>query len=79
MVKVVLISLEWPHAGHVGGVGRYAFRIAEELQQRVDLTVVTLVSGTPLEGATMVYVPRAPGRIGRYYLTPFGSANLSLL
>ena len=70
MVKVVLVSLEWPHAGHVGGVGRYAFRIADELKETVDLTVVTLAGGTPLEGATMVYVPRATGRIGRYYLTP---------
>ncbi|KQM60831.1 glycosyltransferase family 4 protein [Agreia sp. Leaf210] len=70
MVKVVLLSLEWPHAGHVGGVGRYAFRIADELKETVDLTVVTLAGGTSLEGATMVYVPRATGRIGRYYLTP---------
>ncbi|SMQ58479.1 glycosyltransferase [Agreia sp. VKM Ac-1783] len=70
MVKVVLISLEWPHAGHVGGVGRYAFRIAEELRTKVDLTVVTLSGGTPLEGATMVYVPRVSGRLARYYLTP---------
>ncbi|KQR24027.1 hypothetical protein ASF79_01960 [Agreia sp. Leaf335] len=70
MMKVVLLSLEWPHEGHVGGVGRYAFRIADELKETVDLTVVTLAGGTPLEGATMVYVPRATGRIGRYYLTP---------
>lgn len=70
MLKVVLISLEWPHAGHVGGVGRYAFRIAEELRNKVELTVVTLAGGMPLDGASMVYVPRATGRFSRYYATP---------
>jgi glycosyltransferase involved in cell wall biosynthesis len=70
MLKVVLISLEWPHAGHVGGVGRYAFRIADELKTKVDLTVVTMDGGDRLEGATMVFVPRVAGRLSRYYLTP---------
>jgi glycosyltransferase involved in cell wall biosynthesis len=70
MLKVVLISLEWPHAGHVGGVGRYAFRIADELKTKVDLTVVTMDGGDRLEGATMVFVPRVTGRLSRYYLTP---------
>jgi glycosyltransferase involved in cell wall biosynthesis len=69
-MKLILLSLEWPRDQHIGGVGRYAFRIASELRHSVDLTVVTIAGGTPLEGARMVYLPRPKGRIARYYLTP---------
>lgn len=56
----------------MGGVGRYAYRLATELRERVDLTVVTLEGGRSLDGVHMEYVPRRHTRFERYYRTPLG-------
>lgn len=64
---VVWICLEWPHDEHSGGVARYAYRLAEEVAPLVDLTIITETGGTPVKGARMIHLPRANGRMDRYY------------
>jgi glycosyltransferase involved in cell wall biosynthesis len=71
-MRVTFICLEWPHEGHVGGVGRYAYRLASSLVAvtGIELAVVTFDGGLPLAGASMHFIPRASGRIGRFYGAP---------
>jgi glycosyltransferase involved in cell wall biosynthesis len=71
-MRVTFICLEWPHEGHVGGVGRYAYRLASALATRpdIDLTIVTFAGGTPLDGASLRTIPRPSGRLGRFYGSP---------
>ena len=69
-LRVTLLCLEWPGAGHSGGVARYAYRMASELADQVTLTVVTQEGGVALPGAHMCYVPATRGRLARYYLAP---------
>ena len=71
-MRITFISLEWPHEGHVGGVGRYAFRLATYLATApgIELTVITFQGGTPLKVATMLYIPRPRHRAGRFYGAP---------
>jgi hypothetical protein len=49
-MRVTFICLEWPHEGHVGGVGRYAYRLASSLVAvtGIELAVVTFDGGLPL-------------------------------
>lgn len=71
-MKVVLLAIEWPSPGtHVGGVGRYAYRLAVELRDRVDLTVVTLEGGEPLRDVAMVTIRKPRSRFERFYVVPF--------
>lgn len=67
MLKVTFVCLEWPNDYHVGGVARYAYRIAAALASRVSLTVVTFEGGIPLDGVRMVTIPRSTSRMSRYY------------
>lgn len=68
---MALLSLEWPSVNHhTGGVAHYAYRLAARLAVLVDLTVVTLEGGQELPGASVVYLPRSPSRLGRYYRAP---------
>jgi glycosyltransferase involved in cell wall biosynthesis len=68
-VRVALLSSSWPGNEHVGGVARYGFRLATSLASLVDLTVVTIEGGSPVEGARMHYLPRPKNRIDQYYGT----------
>lgn len=70
-LRVTLVSLEWPGSEHVGGVGRYAYRLANELKGLVDLTVVTFDGAEPIEGVRFVTLRRPRGRFERYYKLPF--------
>lgn len=71
-MRITFICLEWPHEGHVGGVGRYAYRLASALTALpgVDVTIVTFAGGVPLDGATLLTIPRPSGRLGRFYGAP---------
>lgn len=71
-MRVTFICLEWPHSGHVGGVGRYAYRLATSLaaDPDIELTVVTFEGGAALDGAALRYLPRPAGRFGRFYGAP---------
>ncbi|WP_423917942.1 glycosyltransferase family 4 protein [Frigoribacterium sp. 2-23] len=70
-MNVTFVSLEWPNLEHVGGVGRYAYRLAESLRSRVDLSVITFEGGAALPGVQMHYIPRPRGRLSRFYGAPF--------
>jgi glycosyltransferase involved in cell wall biosynthesis len=70
VLKVTFVCLEWPSESHVGGVGRYAHRIATALNPLVDLTVVTFEGGTEIPGVRMVYVRKSRSRIDRFYVVP---------
>lgn len=74
-LRVTLVSLEWPGSEHVGGVGRYAYRLANELKALVDLTVLTFDGAEPIEGVRFVTLPRPRGRFERYYKLPFRVRN----
>ena len=71
-MRVTFICLEWPHSGHVGGVGRYAHRLASSLVAvpGIDLAVVTFDGGDPVPGASMHFIPRPSGRVSRFYGAP---------
>lgn len=66
-LKVVWLCLEWPSETHSGGVARYAHRLARQIAEHVDLTIVTEEGGAALVGADMIYLPRSRGRFDRYY------------
>jgi glycosyltransferase involved in cell wall biosynthesis len=69
--RVVWLSMEWPQRdAHVGGVGRYTFRLAEAMKDLVDLTVVTLSGAQPLDGVQIVELPRHKSRLARFYILP---------
>lgn len=70
-LKVVWLCLEWPSASHSGGVARYSYRLAAEVARLVGLTVITEDGGEPVEGAEMLFLPRARSRLARYYGQPF--------
>lgn len=69
-MKVTFLSVGWPGKDEVGGVARYAFRLAEEVAELVDLTVVTTEGGQPVPGARMIYLDRWSSRLGHYYRFP---------
>jgi glycosyltransferase involved in cell wall biosynthesis len=68
---VTFVCLEWPNGKHVGGVGRYAYRIAVAISALVDLTVVTIRGGEAIPGVRMVYVRPPRSRVDRFYVIPF--------
>jgi len=74
-LRVTFLCLEWPGDAPTGGVGRYAFRLATELSDMVQLTVITQAGGSAVPGAEMIYIPAARGRFERYYLTPVKAAR----
>lgn len=71
-MRVLFVALEWPAPDHhSGGVGRYAFRLASALRHLVELTVLTVEGGMPLDGVQFLYVKRPRSRFSRYYWLPF--------
>ncbi|SEJ40266.1 glycosyltransferase family 4 protein [Demequina mangrovi] len=71
--KVLMVSPEWPSASgeHLGGVGRYAFRLAESLSAFVDLDVATLDNPMPLDGVRFIELGAPRTRLQRYYGLPW--------
>lgn len=70
-LKVVWVSLEWPSPSrHSGGVGRYLKRLAEDMKDLVDLTIVTQRDPEFVDGVRFVEVPALASRIDRYYRAP---------
>lgn len=70
-LRVALLTLEWPSPQHhTGGVGHYAHRLATELANLVDVTVITLAGGENLPDVKAVELPRSSSRLVRYYVTP---------
>ena len=54
-MKVAWLSLEWPRAGQdAGGVGRYTYRLASQLRDMVDLSVIAPHDALPLRGVQLV-------------------------
>lgn len=71
-MRVLWISFEWPRDGqHVGGVGRYAYRLATELKELVELTVVTFAGASRLPGVEFIELPSPRTRFGRFYGSPW--------
>lgn len=67
-MRVTWLALEWPRPGrHSGGVGRYVYRLAEEMRHLVDLTVVTASGGEPLDGVRLESLPEPRTRVDRFY------------
>lgn len=76
-IRVTWLCLEWPtRSEHVGGVGRYSFRLAESLSNLVELTVVTRQDPVPLAGVEMVELELKPSRVHRYYVAPWKVRSL---
>ena len=76
-MKVAWLSLEWPSAGHhAGGVGRYTYRLAAQLRDLVDLTVIARDGALPLPGVQLIELPRSTSRLDRYYRDPIRSRGL---
>ena len=75
-LRVVWLSMEWPQGNaHVGGVGRYTFRLAESMKELVDLTVVTLSGAQQMDGVSIVELPRHKTRLARFYILPILARN----
>jgi glycosyltransferase involved in cell wall biosynthesis len=55
----------------VGGVGRYTYRLAEEMRHLVDLTVLTTDGAKPLDGVKIVQTRAPRTRFDRFYSTPW--------
>jgi glycosyltransferase involved in cell wall biosynthesis len=71
-VRVVWICLDWPSSiSHSGGVARFVSRLAAQMCDLVDLTVVTHADADDLDGVTMLKVPVSSSRIDRFYRAPF--------
>lgn len=71
-LRVLWLSLEWPKEdAHVGGVGRYTYRLAEEMRHLVDLTVLTSEGAKPLGGVKIVQTRATTSRFDRFYVTPW--------
>lgn len=71
-LRVLWLSLEWPKEdAHVGGVGRYTYRLAEEMRHLVDLTVLTSEGARPLDGVKIVQTRATTSRFDRFYVTPW--------
>jgi glycosyltransferase involved in cell wall biosynthesis len=71
-LRVTWICLERPRRDqHGGGVGRYAFRLAELISHEVQLTVIARAGAVQLKGVNVVELPPSRGRLGRYYVDPF--------
>jgi glycosyltransferase involved in cell wall biosynthesis len=76
---LVVLCLEWPSpTRHVGGVGRYAFRLTRWLSSRTQVSVVTGPDPSPLPGVTLHPVDARlfSNRAGRYYGAPLEAAKL---
>ncbi|WP_372490242.1 glycosyltransferase family 4 protein [Nocardioides bruguierae] len=72
-----MLALEWPAVdGHSGGVGRYSYRLAEQLRDEFQLTVVTGPNPRPLDGVALVSSGSLRGRVNRYYVAPIRVANV---
>ncbi|MEE9094708.1 glycosyltransferase family 4 protein [Pseudarthrobacter phenanthrenivorans] len=69
-MRITMLCLEWPSDTHTGGVARYAYRMASQLAELVDLTIVTPEGGRDLPGARIVPVRKPRSRIDRFYLLP---------
>lgn len=70
LIKVTMLCLEWPGSQHSGGVARYAYRMASNLIDQVELTVVTIDGGLDLPGARVVKMRKPTSRFDRYYVLP---------
>jgi glycosyltransferase involved in cell wall biosynthesis len=78
-MRLVVLCLEWPsRSRHVGGVGRYAFRLTTWLGSRAEVSVVTGPDPEPLAGVDLH--PVEPGmfkdRMTRHYVAPLAAARL---
>lgn len=76
-LRVTWLCLEWPRVGqHVGGVGRYAMRLASDLSELVDLTVVCQPDPILAPGIDFAVVPTTGGRLDRYYRASWRSRRV---
>lgn len=65
------ISLEWPSASHhSGGVGRFVKRLATQMREHVELTVLTRPGADRVDGVTILEVPMSDSRLDRFYRAP---------
>ena len=80
--RVAMLCLEWPSTSrHVGGVGRYAYRLAGWLSSRLAVSVVTGPDPKPMPGVELHPVADSlfEHQFKRYYLAPFGAAREILM
>ena len=78
-LRLVVLCLEWPsRSRHVGGVGRYAFRLTTWLGSRAQVSVVTGPDPEPLAGVDLHPVePELFGdRMRRHYAAPLAAAKV---
>lgn len=76
---LVVLCLEWPSPSrHVGGVGRYAYRLTRWLAAHTRISVVTGPDPEPLAGVDLHPVGRDlfSGQFKRYYVAPFAAADM---
>ncbi len=76
-MRVTWLCLEWPGGeGHAGGVGRYVYRLAQEMRERVELTVVGPANSRQLAGVEVVAMRSARSRLDRYYCLPVEARHI---
>lgn len=76
-LRVTWLATTWPREGtHTGGVGRYVERLAAEVRELVDLTVVGPFGARRMDGVGMVELPQARSRWANYYMLPLQARSI---
>src|SRR5688572_13690817 len=76
-LHVIWLCLEWPREQqHVGGVGRYCMRLADEIKDDVELTVVAFEGAREVPGVAFSTLPAPRGRFSRFYGAPVEARRL---
>jgi glycosyltransferase involved in cell wall biosynthesis len=78
-IHLAVLCLEWPSVSrHVGGVGRYAFRLTGWLSGHVRVSVVTGPDPEPMAGVDLYPMEAAhfSDRMKRYYVAPISAAKV---
>jgi phosphatidylinositol alpha-mannosyltransferase len=76
---VAVLCLEWPSpTRHVGGVGRYAYRLTRWLAAHTRISVVTGPDPQPLAGVELhpLTADHFSGQFHRYYTAPLAAASM---
>ena len=77
--SITVLCLEWPSpTHHVGGVGRYSYRLTRWLAQHVSIDVVTGPDPEPLDDVSIHPVDASyfKDRFHRFYVAPIAAARL---